>query len=201
MIVIILIIAIVSGIYLITLVKKCSPAEATQIVKRFLLEIGKEFLREVPARNPNPAYPVWVGYDGNRIIPAIVDKEFQKVSDNFLVCYCFRIAIAPDGNTIRYYFSILRKPDSADDDLLQTLLQKEVEEILTRTLLMYDCFLPAEVLTAVELQGTRLNVTFAQTPSGIQQLDALKQCTRRRQVLRKRKKICDNFSEDWKNEQ
>lgn len=185
-------------IFLISVIKKCSAKEATKIFKQFIAQIFGELLKPTPP--PEPVYPVLVGYDGYRIVPELVNEEFSIIRDNFLLLYTTGAIISPDGNSVKYRFAIERKPDCPDDEILQSLVQKQTEEILTRTLLAYDCYMSAETLTAVELMPNCLNVAFARTQTGIQQLDDLKQRIRRRQIASKRQRQNKEFREKWKNE-
>lgn len=190
-------IAVLTIIFFISVVKNCSGKEAAKILKKFMTEIFGELFK--PAPPPEQVYPVLVGYDGYRIVPELVNGEFSIIRDNFLFFYNNAAIIAPDGHSVKYRFAIERRPDSPDNEILQPLIQKQAEEILTRTLLAYDCYMSAEALTAVELKPNCLYVAFARTQTGIQQLDDLKQRIRRRQTAGRRQGQDRQFREKWKN--
>ena len=186
-----------SVIFIISKTKKCSIEEATKIFKNFTSSICNALLQS--EQPPEPVYPVIVGYDGYRIVPRLVDEEFSAVRSNFSLCYINAFSVSSDGHSVKYRFAINRKPDSPDDESLQLLIQKQTEEILTRTLLSCDCYMPSEPLTAVELKQNCLYVAFARTQTGIQQLDEIKQRIRRRQIAGRRQAQNENFREQWEN--
>lgn len=132
---------------------------------------------------PEQLYPVLVGYDGYRILPQLVDAEFAAVRENFASCYCTKITLKEDNTIIIYHFDIMRKPDGLDDDMLEQLIQKQSEEIVINTMRTYDCYLPVEPLTLVELLPHTLNVAFARNKAGIELLDRLKRKMRKRKAL------------------
>ena len=196
-------VAVLIIIFFISVVKNCSGKEAAKILKKFMAETFGELFKPNPP--PEPVYPVLVGYDGYRIVPELVNEEFSIIRNNFLFFYNNAAIIASDGHSVKYRFAIERKPDCPDDEILQSLIQKQAEEILTRTLLAYDCYMSAEALTAVELKPNCLYVAFARTQTGIQQLDDLKQRIRRRQIASKRQIASrrqgqsKKFREKWEN--
>lgn len=186
-----------AGILGVKAVKKCSTAQAVQLCKKFIKDIFEALFQ--PEQPPQPVYPTVVGWDGYRIVPQLVTTEFKKVCANFDVCYLSGYKLEQDNNTVKYKFSVQRKSDCFSDEDLQTLIQKQSEEIVSGLLLTYGYNFPAEALTAVELQAHFLYVAFARTPEGIKQLDAWKQRILRRQALRKCQKHAGELSEEWKN--
>lgn len=173
---IVVILGIMVSALILVVGKKKSVEEAVCICKDFIKKFFTELLSSGQAETN--IYPTIVGYDGNRVIPAFVDQEFQAVRANFVSCYCSTFSLTP--NSIKYRFNIQRKPDSLPDEILEPLIQKQAEEILAKTMRMYDCYLPTEPLTVVELRPEALFVAFAHNEEGIKQLDRLKQNIRRR---------------------
>lgn len=101
---------------------------------------------------PKQFYPVLIGYDGERILPQLVNSAFEEVRSNFAVCYNVKYAFLHDENIIAYKFSIRRKVDSLSDEVLQELIQAQVVKILTETMQFFDCYIAAEPLTVIELR-------------------------------------------------
>ena len=161
----------------VSLAKNCSTKNATIAVRDFLSEILDTLLKK---KQKQQFYPTVAGYDGFRILPELVDSEFESVRRNFAVCYCTYCKVSNDENCVVYCFSIQRKPDSPDDGTLSALIQKQAEEVVTHTMRSCDYYLPAEPLTAVELFPAELRVAFARTEDGIKTLDKLKRGIRRR---------------------
>lgn len=125
-------------------IKQCSAKDAAITFKKFLGDVTGELFAPTPP--PKQLYPTCVGFDGNRVLPQLVDDAFSTVRANFVVCYCDRNNYHVDSNVMLYRFSIQRKPDSIDDDTLLPLIQKQCEEVLAKTMRLYDCYLPTEPL-------------------------------------------------------
>lgn len=176
----------------VVLIKKCSVKEATKVCKKFIADIFKEvFSRDIPQHY----FPVLVGYDGTRIVSQFVDAEFKKISMNFAVCYFTKVTYTTNGNVVVYHFSITRKMDTLPDETLEELLQKQAEEILSKTMHDYDCYFSAEPLTAVKLCANNLLIAYARTHDGITKLDELKRQAKRK--YRKESRESNEFTTDW----
>lgn len=146
---------------------------------------------------PKQYYPVLVGWDGNRIVPRLVNEEFREVCANFAVCYNVQIGLTKDDDIIAYRFSIQRKTDSLPDEVLQVLIQRQTEQILTETMQTYNCYISAEPLTVVELRKHDLMVGFARTPDGITKIDTMKQNIMIKQNRKKQEHTSSTFTENW----
>lgn len=184
-------------VFVISSCNKCTVEEAVKRCKDYCKKVFIALFQT--EHQPQTVYPTVVGWDGFRIVPQFVNMEFKKVCANFDVCYLSGYKLEDDNNTVKYKFAVQRQQNSPSDEDLQTLIQKQAEEVLTELLLTYGCNLPAEALTAVELQPHFLYVAFARTPQGIQQLDALKQRILKRQASRKRQRHTGKLSEEWKD--
>lgn len=186
------------GILVATLImvvcKKKSVEEAVSICKDFIQRVFTELFSSEQTSN-SVVYPTIVGFDGNRVILALVDQEFKTVRANFASCYCSTFSLSP--NIIQYRFNIQRKPDSLPDEVLELLIQKQSEEILARTMRMYDCYLPTEPLTVTEIRPEALFVAFARNEDGIKRLDLLKQNIRRRKYSANCQPDHGSMTEDW----
>lgn len=174
-------------------IKNCSAKDATRILQKFFKDIASAICT---ASQPKQFYPTLVGFDGNRILPQLVDVAFATVRKNFSVCYCDANDYQFNCNVMRYRFSIQRKPDSMDDDTLLPLIQKQCEEVLAQTMRLYDCYLPAEPLTVVELFPNFLFVAFARNEAGIKEIDAYKNKMRRRKAQAEQT-THSRMSENW----
>lgn len=174
--------------------KHCSVQEATAICKSCITDIVKELFHNQPPQQHY--YPVLVGYDGTRIVSQFVDLEFKKLASSFDVCYFTQVSFTPNGNIVVYHFSIQRKQDFLSDDSLEILLQKQAEEVLTKTLHDFDCYLSAESLTAIKLRSNDLLIAYARTEDGIGKLDELKRQSRRK--YQKQRSTATNFNTDWR---
>lgn len=164
-----------------TSVRHYSVEDAAFKIKCYIKRVGKGLLTTSSAKQS--FYPVLVGYDGCRILPRLVDSSFDDLRKNFQTCFCVNYELSADASYVRYYFDILRKPDTTKDDDILPLLQKQAEETLTYTMRLHDCYVPAEPLTAVELYPNVLQVTFAQNDAGIQYIDDIKHKIRKRMIL------------------
>lgn len=175
--------------------KKCSTKDATIICRDFV----KDILRTIFAPTPPPKqyYPTIAGWDGNRIIPQLVDADFRTISEIFTSCFCTNFAYTPTGDLIMYQFDILRKPNSYDDSVLEQIIQKQSEEVVTNIMRVYDFSLPAEPLTLIELFPTKLCVAFARTEDGIKMLDEKKRKMQKRKVMNNRT-THNSMSETWR---
>lgn len=197
-IIFLMLIPFIVGILVATLImvlgKKKSIEEAVFICKNFIKRVFIELFSSEQT-SISVVYPTIVGFDGNRVIPALVDQEFQTVRANFASCYCSAFSLNP--NNIQYRFNIQRKPDSPTDEVLEQLIQKQSEEILARTMRMYDCYFPTEPLTVTELRPEALFVAFARNEEGIKQLDRMKQNIRRRKHSASRQPDHGSMTEDW----
>ena len=180
----------------VSMVKKCSAKDATIAVRDFLLEISGGLFKSKPL--PQMFYPTLVGYDGNRILPQFVNTEFDAMRKNFQICYLVNYELSADNTYVRYYFDILRKPDAPADEEILPLLQKQAEEVLTSTLRLYDCYMPAEPLTVVELYPNALYVTFARNDTGIQYIDDIKRKKYKRMALSVQRPYT-SMQENWHN--
>ena len=188
----VIIILFIGAVLCVILAKQCSVKEATKLCKGFLTDISKELFAE---STPPQYFPVLVGYDGTRIVPPFVDSEFKKISLNFDVCYFTQVTYTSNGNIVVYHFSIQRKADSLPDEQLEELLQKQAEEVLSKTMHDYDCYVPVEPLTAVKLRANDFLVAYARTQEGITKLDEVKKQAKRR--YRKESREPNEFTTDW----
>lgn len=185
-----------AGVGVTAVIKDCTIKEATLKCKNFCKEIINALFQPTPV--PEVFYPVDVGFDGNRIVPQLVDDEFSKISENFASCYCIKGIVIPDGSLVQYAFSIMRKQDSMDDEYLEKLIQKQTEEVVAHTMRRYDFYLPTEPLTYVELQEHRLLVAFARNDAGIKKLDNKKRAVRRRKIEAAHTSH-SNLTENWED--
>lgn len=175
----IILLLFISAILITMLIKQCSVKEATIMCKDFCKEVFTALFASPPA--PEPVYPTLVGYENGHFVPQFIDESFSKVCSNFAVCYCVDARIIADGSCVFYCFSIQRKPDcSLTDTDLAPLIQKEVEEVVTQNMRLFDCYLPAEPLTATELFPTILKVAFARNEAGLKKIEGLKRSARKR---------------------
>lgn len=188
------ILGIMTAVLIMVLVKKKSVEEAVRICKSFICKLFSALFSSEQV--VNTIYPTIVGYDGYRVVPEFVDSEFQTVRNNFAVCYCSNFCLNPDY--IQYRFNIQRKLNSPADEELEPLIQKQAEEVVVKTMRLYDFYLPAEPLTVIELRHEVLLVAFARNEEGVRQLDRVKHSIRRRKYSAVQS---DNSSmtEDWKN--
>lgn len=143
------------------------------------------------------SYPVHIGWDGNRVNLLLVNKEFKKVIENFVVCYCCGYQYIFNNTCIAYYFEIQRKIDSLEDNILISIIQKQAEEVVAKTMIANECYQPAEPLTAVQLQQNRLIISYALNPSGIKELENHKHKTYLKNMEATKKIQQNNFVEDW----
>ena len=179
------------------LIKKCSVENATIVCRDFVKEILNTLFSPTPP--PKQYYPTIAGWDGNRIIPQLVDADFRVISENFISCFCTNFAYTPTSDLIMYQFDILRKPNSYDDSILEQIIQKQSEEVVTNIMRVYDFSLPAEPLTLIELFPTKLCVAFARTEDGIKMLDEKKRKMQKRKVMNNRTTYKHNsMSETWR---
>lgn len=166
-------------------IKKCSAKNATSICRDFVNEIlGALF---APTPPPKQYFPTIIGWDGNRILPQLVDAEFHSVSENFSACFCTNFGFQND-DLVMYQFDILRKPNIYEDKVLEEIIQKQTEKIVAKTMHIYDFYLPPEPLTHIELFPTKLYVAVARTEDGIKILDNRKLQRQKRKV-----KLTRNF--------
>ncbi len=179
------------------LAKQCSAKEATVICKNFLKEVFSTLLGNEPQNVIR--FPVYVGWDGNRINLQLVNDSFKKVEEHFNVCYCTRTAELFQGNCISYVFEIQRKINTPEDEELELLIQKESEEILAKVMMCNEFFYPAELLTVVEIHQNILIITFATCPAGIEQIEKRKQFLYQRKMQSKKQSPHNEFSEAWEN--
>lgn len=182
------------SVFGVMLFKKCSVKEATIFCREFVKEVFRALFAPTPL--PKQYYPTIVGWDGFRIVPNLVDSEFHIVRENFISCFCTYCGLRENEDLVLYQFDILRKPDSYEDEILEKIIQKQSEEIVTNTMRMYDFYLPSEPLTLAELFPTRLCVVFARTEDGIKKLDEEKQRMRKRKSLTSSSKK-DAMTETW----
>lgn len=162
--------------------KKCSVKNATIICRDFTKDILGGLFE--PAPPPIIYYPTIVGWDGTRIIPELVDSEFEAVCRNFACCFCTKFSLTND--LVMYQFDIIRSPNSYDDKVLSGIIQKQAEKVVTKTMRIYDCYLPPEPISLIELFDTRLCVAFARTEAGIKILDDRKHKIQKRKVMSNR---------------
>lgn len=181
-------IAFVFSVIGVMLIKKCSVKDATIVCRDFI----KEVLRALFAPTPPPKqyYPTIAGWDGNRIVPKLVDADFHAVCKNFISCFCTYCGFLESDDLVIYKFDILRKPDSYEDEILENIIQKQSEEVVTNTMRMYDFYLPPEPLSLAELFSTQLYVAFARTEEGIKKLDE------RKRRIQKRKATVNHTTQD-----
>lgn len=181
------------GVLCVALINRCSAKKATKICKKFITDI---FMEIFTGDTQLQYFPVLVGYDGTRIVPPFVDSEFKKISLNFDVCYFTQVTYTSNGNIVVYHFSIQKKADSLPDEQLEELLQKQAEEVLSKTMHDYDCYVPVEPLTAVKLRTNDFLVAYARTQEGITKLDEVKKQAKRR--YRKESRESNEFTTDWR---
>ena len=174
---------------------KKSTLECKNVCKEFLKALFEETQTQTQYQ-----YPVLVGFDGNRILPQLVDVEFEKVRQNFAVCYCNNHTLEKDESLVIYSFAISRKPNSLEDEELEKLIQKQVEEILARTMRSCDCYIPTEPLTHVELKSTLLLIAFARNSRGVAKLDKAKKVVRRRRAEASQTSHT-NLTENWNDKE
>lgn len=142
-------------------------------------------------------YPVHIGWDGNRVNLLLVNKEFSKVIENFVVCYCCSYQYIFNNTCIAYYFEIQRKIDSLEDNILISIIQKQAEEVVAKKMYENDCTQSAESLTAVELEDNRLIIAYARNLSGIKALEDYKYNTYIKRMEATKKIQQNSFVEDW----
>ncbi len=172
----------ISSVISVMFVKKCSAKDATIVCRNFIKEIVGALFAPTPP--PKQYYPTIVGWDGNRIVPQLVDADFHSISENFLCCFCTNFGYKND--LVVYQFDILRNPTSHEDKMLEAIIQKQAEKVVTKTMRMYDFYLPPEPLTHIELFPTKLYVAFARTEDGIKILDERKLKIQKRKVTSNR---------------
>lgn len=191
--ILVILILFFGAVLCVVLVKKCSVREATCICKTFVADIFKEVFTN---HAPPQYYPVFVGYDGTRIVPQFVDSAFKKISANFEVFYFTDVFYTNNESILVYRFSIQRKKSGLPDDELEKLVQKQAEETLTKTLHDFDCYVSAEPLTAVKLRANDLLVAYARTIDGISKLDEVKRRSARK--CQEENSANNDFSTDWR---
>lgn len=179
------------------LVKGCSINEATIKCKKICGEIFQALIEPTPP--PQTIYPVCIGWDGNRIVPEFVEDEFLKIRQNFAVCCYTNVNFSRDGSLIIYNFDITPKENSRDAESLQRLIQKLAEETLVHTMRHYDCYIPAEPLTHVEVYPNKLRIFLARNSAGIITLDKRKKMVRRRKIEAAQTSHT-NLTENWNDE-
>ena len=194
MILFLIIILFIITILCIVLIKGCSAVEATKICKTFIADIFKTlFTQDVPPQY----FPVLVGYNETRIVPQFVESAFEKISRNFDIFYFLNVEFKMKNNdVVIYHFSIERKTDSLPDEKLELLLQRQAEEVLTKTMHNYDCYLSAEPLTAVRLRADDFLVMYARTQAGIPVLDELKRLGKQKYNSEHSK--TNDFTTNWR---
>lgn len=198
-IIIIMLILFISAILITVLVKQCSVKEATILCRDFIKDIFKALCAPTPP--PEVIYPTLVGYENGHFVPQFIDESFSKVCSNFAVCYCVGAEITADGSCALYTFSIQRKLDcSLGDADLAPLIQKEAEEVLTKTMRLYDCYLPAEPLTVIDLSPTTLRVAFARSEAGLKAIEGMKHSARKRRHISTTPDNKGSMTEKWKEE-
>lgn len=178
----------------VTLFKHCSAKDAAILCRDFLAET---FCAVFSEETQPVFYPTIVGWDGYHILPQLVDTEFCEVRKNFTVCFCTRAKISSDWSLVCYEFSIQRKPDTLDDQTLSQIIQKQAEETVAITMRLYDCYLPTEPLTVIELTPSVLRVAFARNESGVRQISDYKRKLHRRSMAASRSEAHSAMSESW----
>lgn len=178
-------------------IKKCSLKDSVHICRDFIWQIICELVGW--DNQPTPKYPVHVGFDGYNIIPHLVDVEFREMLDSFPVCYCdsFRIT----EHTIEYFFPVMFPSRmDVDESTFYLLIQKKAEKCVADHLKRYSCYVPAEPLTAVELQTEYMLITLAFDQIGIEQVRAFKSRKRQNAFQKQREETsAEDFTEKWEN--
>lgn len=195
-IIIIVSIAFIVSVLLVMCIKNCSVKEATIICRDCIKDILISIFAPTPP--PKQYYPTVVAWNGSRIDLKLVDAAFNSVRDNFASCFCTQCGFSESQDIVTYHFELIRKPNSLEDNVLQELIQKQSEEVVTNTMHTYDCYLAAEPITYVRLSACALDVIFARTADGVKMLDELKQKEQRRKVL-ETPSVHDAMTETWGN--
>lgn len=180
------------AVFLVVLIEKCSIKEATIKCRNFVWDIVKYLFAPTP--QPELGYPLYIGFDGYKIVPDLVDGEFREIEKNFDVCYCDGSSLLKDGSCIRYRFPIQRKKDTLDDRELSLLVQRQIEKIAFRYLQRENNNISAETVTLVELQPNFLYVAFALNQTGIEHITNRKRILRRQMYEKVQPKM---MVEDW----
>lgn len=178
-ILVISILVFIASIIIVTLLKECAVRDATLLCCNFIKEVLAGIFNFFFRAKNEIIYPSIVGYDHGVIVLTSVDKEFEKVRNNFETCYCTNAKYLDDY--VFYDFNIQRKPNSYDDDTLTELIQKESEEVVAKNMRVYNRFESASELTTIELLPNTLTVYYARTPKGIEMITDM----RKKKQLRK----------------
>lgn len=171
------------------------PVSAGQAVAKALRWWAETILDSFGwGKPPLPEYPVHVGYDSMNILPQIVDKELEKMRKSFDSCYCQNYSVLK--NRIQYLFPVLF-PKSAQDDMehFKNLIQKQAEEGLVSHMRKFDCQLPAEPLTVIQLLSDSLIISYARNEEGIREIAETKR--KRRSLEHMQKPEPETFYEKW----
>lgn len=145
--------------------KHCHMEEAIFFLFKF-------FKDEIFGNNQLIDYPVFVGSDGNKIVPRLVDEEFKEIVAQFDVCYCNKWINCE--NRIIYGFNVSPSVEIDDAEKL-TLLQKIAEKAVARHMLSYDCYISADDLTVVECRAGILGISIAKNQNGIEEIRKMKE--------------------------
>lgn len=193
-ILLIAILVFIASIIIVTILKECTVKDATLLCCNFIKEVLAGIFNFFFRAKNEIIYPSIVGYDHGVIVLTSVDKEFEKVRNNFETCYCTNAKYLDDY--VFYDFSIQRKPNSYDDDTLIELIQKESEEVVAQNMRMYNCFKSASELTTIELLPNTLTVYYARTSKGIEIIAEMKKA---KQLQKGMVKVEHNSSmtENW----
>ena len=193
----IIVISFLVSILLVMMITRCSFEDAVRKVRSMYVRFAKALFSSEPKSVPE--YPVYVGSDGVRVLPTLVDRDFAKIREHFNVCYTDDFKNF--SNSIAYRFNIQQKPDYMEESVLETLIQKQAEEVLANHMREFDFYHPAEPLTFAVFSKGYLWIGFAKTPEGIAQFDTQKQRLRKRRLSQKQEDRSEQpFVEKWDND-
>lgn len=162
------------AVYTVMQAKQCHMEEAIFIIFNFF----KNLFSEQPQD-----YPVFVGSDGNKIVPRLVNEEFKELSSQFDVCYFDKWFMTE--NTITYQFHISPSLGNEEYEKL-ALIQKISEKAVAQHLQAFDCYLSANELTVVNYRPGFLAIILAKNPKGMEEIQKTKEKIQRRLVSQKR---------------
>lgn len=162
----------------------------------FLKMIFKELFST--EEKPEPIYPVYIGSDGNKIVPNLVEEEFADIYKFFEVCYFDKFG--ENQNRIGYKFNIKLKVDNLDKQDFELLIQKATEKILLKHFREYNFYMPCECLIVVELMANSLYIGIAKNESGILEIEKKKEQQRHKHYLNQVSTEYEEIQEEWKDE-
>ena len=142
-------------------------------------------------------FPVYLGFEGGRIIPHLADQIFGSLYGRFDTCYFSNWCEA--ANHLTYAFKCVLRPDMPLDYNLIQLLQKQTEGILSRELsengiVGANC----QNLVAVDIVHDTMYITFAKNTQGIQEVINLQNRVRQK-YLDDTGTPRDGISDKWEN--